>query len=665
MKTLEKHRRSINHSVRRFFYLLTIIALFAIVSLSMWQQSAKLQAVDALLGVRDVPVSSEQWSSLDGAAGAILENIASDSNELPTRRARALEGVVALRTDRFYELLVSFAHTEDESLVLRMSAIRGLGRVLPPSSLISELSPILQTARESQLRGVAAEILARDPAGCAEVEKQAQHETAAWRNRFFKTGICVAGSNSSDSAASPKIISPDSLFVEPRVASPATGTNFAAAAGETQVIDLGTVDVFTDRLSAPLTVTLPTNAVSVEFASVAVSDTTSRVVVYRIDSPDGRLYDYSNINNQAKILPSVGPGSFSVLLPNTPTLPFHPGNWTIKLLGAKQTTAAVKAIIKTAPVDALGTINLNLFFVGLANLNANSAPTDQRFRSIIDDVRHIYAQQNITIGSLRYIDITGADATTYRDLQDSDLGALMKLSNNSLAQQNAANIFFVHTIIGGGIGGGFIILGESAGIPGNPFLGTTGSGLAVTTADFPNGLSDIGLTWAHEMGHWLGLFHTTESRGTDFDPLPDTPECGSARDINGDGLVDPAECVGYGADNIMFWTNFSSMRPSVLTPHQQYVMLRNPVVVTAAPATVDGRVLTSDGRGLRNATVSITDSNNVIRRATTSSFGFFSFDNVGIGGTYTLRISSRLYRYSPQTVQVNDNLTLPDFVGLE
>ena len=85
----------------------------------------------------------------------------------------------------------------------------------------------------------------------------------------------------------------------------------------------------------------------------------------------------------------------------------------------------------------------------------------------------------------------------------------------------------------------------------------------------------------------------------------------------------------------------------------------------AAIVQVSGRVVTSDGRGLRNATVSITDSRGVRRVATTSSFGFFSFDNVSIGDTCTIRISSRLYRYSPQTVQVNGNLTLPDFVGLE
>ena len=86
---------------------------------------------------------------------------------------------------------------------------------------------------------------------------------------------------------------------------------------------------------------------------------------------------------------------------------------------------------------------------------------------------------------------------------------------------------------------------------------------------------------------------------------------------------------------------------------------------TPALATVDGRVLTSDGRGLRNATVSMTSSQGVIRTSTTSSFGFFSFDIVRTGEAYMFRVASRLFRYQPQTVQVNGNLTLPDFVGLE
>ena len=88
-------------------------------------------------------------------------------------------------------------------------------------------------------------------------------------------------------------------------------------------------------------------------------------------------------------------------------------------------------------------------------------------------------------------------------------------------------------------------------------------------------------------------------------------------------------------------------------------------VTQPVPVTVSGRVLTSDGRGLRNATASITDSNGVVRTTTTSSFGFYSFDNVLTGGTYTVRVFSRLYRFAPRTVPVGDNLANVDFMGLE
>ncbi len=88
-------------------------------------------------------------------------------------------------------------------------------------------------------------------------------------------------------------------------------------------------------------------------------------------------------------------------------------------------------------------------------------------------------------------------------------------------------------------------------------------------------------------------------------------------------------------------------------------------ITTVNLVPVSGRVLTADGRGLRNATVSITDPNGVRRIITTSSFGFYQFDDVLIGRTYTIAVASRLYRFALRSITVNDNLTLPDFVGLE
>jgi hypothetical protein len=86
---------------------------------------------------------------------------------------------------------------------------------------------------------------------------------------------------------------------------------------------------------------------------------------------------------------------------------------------------------------------------------------------------------------------------------------------------------------------------------------------------------------------------------------------------------------------------------------------------TSAGVEITGRVLTSDGRGLRNATVTMTDANGVVRTATTSSFGFYRFEGVAVGESYVMGVSSRSYRFTPRVVQVFDSMTDVDFIGLE
>jgi len=357
---------------------------------------------------------------------------------------------------------------------------------------------------------------------------------------------------------------------------PSAGSTFVDTVDLTA---LGPVTVPTNVLSVPLSVPVPTDAISVTFVGQA-ADTTAKVIVYRLTSPDGTLYDYGSTASIMKIQPATQPGSFAVLAPNSPSAPFTPGIWSVRLLGSKQTTASVKALIKRTSVKPLtaGSIDLNLFFVGAPGLSAATAPTDGRFQTIFDRVKTIWGQIGIGVGQVTYLDASDADRTRFQDLNDQELGALMHTSLVPGANDNALNVFFVRTISGGSLAG-YIILGESAGIPGVPIRGTSGSGMAVTTADFPSGLEDIADTWAHEGGHWLGLFHPSESAGTAFDPLPDTPECAAAaRDANADHLMQPQECVGFGADNEMFWTSVSSIAHSNLTANQQFVLLRNPAV---------------------------------------------------------------------------------------
>ena len=81
---------------------------------------------------------------------------------------------------------------------------------------------------------------------------------------------------------------------------------------------------------------------------------------------------------------------------------------------------------------------------------------------------------------------------------------------------------------------------------------------------------------------------------------------------------------------------------------------------------ISGRVTTPDGRGLRNATVTISDQSGLSRTVTTSSFGYYMFADVRTGESYLLRVASRRYRYTPLAIiNANENIVGADFVGLE
>ena len=87
------------------------------------------------------------------------------------------------------------------------------------------------------------------------------------------------------------------------------------------------------------------------------------------------------------------------------------------------------------------------------------------------------------------------------------------------------------------------------------------------------------------------------------------------------------------------------------------------LVPTAANVDVSGRVLTNDGRGLRNAVVAIRDQNGVTRTTLTGPLGSFNFSDVESGQTYVVSVMSRRFSFSPRVVQISDNLSGLDFIA--
>lgn len=125
--------------------------------------AARDDAVRAYLGVIDRPVPAEAWRALGPGAIPALEAVASDPAALPSRRAVALEGLAALGGPRAEVAHLEAARATAPRLV-RQSALRGLGKLLPPGRLAREVGPVLDDP-DAGLRGLAAEVLAeRAPA---------------------------------------------------------------------------------------------------------------------------------------------------------------------------------------------------------------------------------------------------------------------------------------------------------------------------------------------------------------------------------------------------------------------------------------------------------------------------------------------------------------------
>lgn len=84
---------------------------------------------------------------------------------------------------------------------------------------------------------------------------------------------------------------------------------------------------------------------------------------------------------------------------------------------------------------------------------------------------------------------------------------------------------------------------------------------------------------------------------------------------------------------------------------------------TAAEVSVSGRVTNSSGQPVKNAVVMLADSNGTSRRAITGSFGFYHFDDVASGQTYTASVVSKRYQFAPQVFTVSDDVVGVDFIG--
>ena len=320
---------------------------------------------------------------------------------------------------------------------------------------------------------------------------------------------------------------------------------------------------------------IPENGIS--FLLSIFLDNNNSVVFKSLTDPDGTdvLSSSSTPNLFFDASGSSGSnvikyGYANVLVPQSPSFSAKAGKWTFTAYNNDR----VKLALRTGTATSDATIAVQPFITGTTWSAGDISEA-------LNVMSGIYLKNGLTLTINRTITITetkyNAVSPTFTNTTTS---SLVKEGNS-----DSVNIFFIEDYSGSGSG----MLGNAAGMPGSMGDVNSWNGVlaSLTAHAKETGVLDsqlLGETAAHEMGHQLGLFHTTEKEGTVFDILSDTPECSSiSQDNDNNGTVSAEECNEFGGDNLMFWTSWSSASRSSgkkqenLSSHQQHVLKYSPV----------------------------------------------------------------------------------------
>jgi hypothetical protein len=314
---------------------------------------------------------------------------------------------------------------------------------------------------------------------------------------------------------------------------------------------------------------VPSNGIS--FLLSIFKDTNAGVGFYSLDDPDGldilSASSTPNLYNDASGSLVVNRYA-NVLVPQSPSFSAKAGTWTFKAYNNDRVSIALRA----GSIPSAATITIQPYITA-----TTWSASDISVALII--MKRIFSKNGITLTVKSTITISDTQyEKVSRTFTDSTTSALV-----SQGATEGVNLFFIEDYSDSDI------LGNAAGIPGSMGTANSWNGVLISLAAhaFYGAMLDaqlLGETAAHEMGHQLGLFHTTESGGTEFDILSDTLECQkSTQNNNNDLKVSAEECESYGAENVMFWTPWSSSSRSagkkqeVLCSQQQQVLKYSPL----------------------------------------------------------------------------------------
>jgi hypothetical protein len=275
----------------------------------------------------------------------------------------------------------------------------------------------------------------------------------------------------------------------------------------------------------------------------------------------------------------------SVLAPSSDTLRLLSGRYTyfaglfndrMAMTSAISRRANITLRVKRAPggnLPATGTLRVRFYFVPGAGVTAATAMGNARIQAAIAGMRTAYSGVGITVMPVGFEDVTAADAARFTVIDaQSEIDDLF--TKRAAGRSDEVSVFFVRSIAATtGLDGAIGVAGDIVGPPG--IHGTIHSGVVISLDGTFNGGGARDLlsnTLSHEVGHYLGLWHTRESR----------PACTSAGQTNCSpfGGVDPISDTPTDNTGAARYTMFWAAAPNVLlfSPGQGKV-LRSSVII--------------------------------------------------------------------------------------
>ena len=252
-------------------------------------------------------------------------------------------------------------------------------------------------------------------------------------------------------------------------------------------------------------------------------------------------------------------GYAAFLFPNTPLVEMRPGAHQLRIFAFDDENAPAQTkiqvsldLVRPAPKDVILKLPINLCFTGAQGWTAKNSSEVPRLEAGLARARELFGQAGIELAPVRRFDVDkqGQYIATQAGA-DSDLA---KLFQSGAGLPNGVNVFFTDKVIAAGAPpGANVALGVAGGIPGPPNeVGHIRGGVALSL-HIPTGQSDLlGIALAHEVCHYLGLFHSSEPGANGaHDTLPDTDDDDTS--------------------NLLYW---SLSEQSVKLSHEQRQVLR-------------------------------------------------------------------------------------------